>query len=239
MLRDTLIVYRVELAAAVRSRVAVAIGLVQPVLYLVLFGPLLTDALPGERAMTFFVPGLFVQLGLFATGYAGFSLIPDLRSGVLERLRVTPVSRAALLLGRVLRDATTLAVQGTALVLCGLAFGLRASWWGVPAGLALVVVAGVGLASLSYAAAVKLPGEYLFAPVVNSVAVPVMLLSGVLLPMSFAPGWLDAASRLNPLRYVVDGVRALFDGRLVVVDAAVGVAFAVACVAVALRTFRF
>jgi ABC-2 type transport system permease protein len=227
-LSDTLVVFRNELDLALRNKVALAIGLVQPFVYLVLFGPLLAPALPGGTdPWLFLVPGLLLQLGLFGTGFAGFNLIPDIRSGFVERLRVTPISRVSILLGRVLKDAVVLAIQTVPLIVTGYLFGMAANPIGVLGAVVLILVAGVGLASLSYVLALALPNEYLFAPVLNTIAIPLMLLSGVLLPLGTGPAWLDLLSRANPLRYIVDAARALFDG---VVDASVLGGFAVATV---------
>ena len=104
-----------------RNPAWVVIGVLQPVLYLVLFAPLLkslteTPGFPSGGAYNVFVPGLLIQLGLFGASGVGFGLIAELRAGVIERFRVTPVSRFALLLGRSLRDILTLVVQS--LILC-------------------------------------------------------------------------------------------------------------------------
>ncbi|WP_305790141.1 ABC transporter permease [Symbioplanes lichenis] len=218
---DVLIVFRDELTLALRTKIALAVGLVQPFLYLLLFGPLLG----GADRWLFLVPGLLLQLGLFGTGFAGFGLIPDIRAGFVERLRVTPVSRLAILLGRVLKDAVVLVGQAVPLVLAGCLLGLRADPLGVLAAVLLVLITGVALASLSYVLALALPNEYLFAPVVTTAAVPLMLLSGILLPLDDAPLWLDVLAHLNPLLYVVDAARALFAGNA---GAPAGLGFAVA-----------
>jgi ABC-2 type transport system permease protein len=246
VVRDTGLIFRRHLRQTLRSKVAVVFGLVQPLLYLVLFGPLLTRMTGisgfGGGAWDVLVPGLLVQLGLFGAGFVGFGLIADLRSGVVERLRVTPVSRTALLLGRVLRDTLVLAVQAVLLVGAGLLLGLRAPLGGLLAGLALVVLLSVSIASLSYVLALATRTEDAFAPLLSAVTLPLMLLSGMLLPMSMAPGWLDVLSRLTPFRYVVDAARALFRGdyaaAVVWEGAAVTVALAVVSVALGVRRFR-
>ena len=142
-IHDTLVVFRREMRLSLRNPAWVVIALVQPVLYLVLFGPLLTrlplSTLTGgsgsagaagtagaAEAYRFFVPGLLIQLGLFGSTFVGFAIISDWRAGVIERFRVTPVSRIAIMAGRVLRDVITLVVQAAILVLVGVAFGLRA-----------------------------------------------------------------------------------------------------------------
>ncbi|XVQ15410.1 ABC transporter permease [Spirillospora sp. CA-255316] len=216
--RDSYLIFRRCLRQTLRSKVAVVFGLLQPLLYLVLFGPLLTR-MTGVRGFgaddpwQVLVPGILVQLALFGAGFAGFGLIADLRSGVVERLRVTPVSRTALLLGRVMRDTVVLAVQAVMLLAAGLALGLRAPAGGLLIGLAFVVGLAMGIASLSYVLAMATRSEDAFAPLLSTVTLPLMLLSGVLLPMTMAPGWLDAVSRLTPLRYAVDAVRAAFGGQ--------------------------
>lgn len=246
--RDTWIVFSRAMRLSLRQPVWVVFGLLQPILYLALFGPLL-ETIADTRAFgedvdawQIFVPGLLVQLGLFGASFVGFGLIAEWRAGVIERMRVTPASRASLLLGRVMRDVIVLLVQGTMLVLVALLFGLRAPWWAMVAGVATVALLGACFASLSYAVALTLKSEDSFAPLLNGVALPLLLLSGILLPMSLAPQWLQTLSDLNPLKHVVDGVRAMFRGELTDPVALWGVAITVALVAFGLaigtRVFR-
>ncbi|MFG3249663.1 ABC transporter permease [Streptomyces sp. NPDC048187] len=225
-IRDAAIIFRDEAAAVAQKRMGLLIGLVQPFVYMALFGPLLVKMLPedGPAAWQVYIPGLLVQLGLFATGYAGFGLIPDVRSGYLERLRVTPASRLGLLLGRVLWDVLALLVQSVVIVLIALLFGLRAPFGGIVAAIALMMLVGISLAFLSYALAMKLTSEWLFAPVLNGIALPLMLLSGILLPLTYAPGWLQAIGDANPLRYAVDAMRDFFAGDYASHHVVVGVA---------------
>lgn len=243
---DTRLVFQRYMRQTLRSKVAVVFGAVQPLLYLVLFGPLLSDLVDvrgfgAGSAWQVFVPGVLVQLALFGAGFAGFGLIADLRSGVVDRLRVTPASRTALLLGRVLRDTVVVAFQGAVVVAAGLALGLRAPVAGIAVGLALVVALAVSVASLSYVVALRTRSEDAFAPILTSVTLPLMLLSGILLPMSLAPGWLDAVSRFTPFRYLVDAARAAFLGEYATAAVAEGALMAVALpvVSVALGARRF
>ncbi|WP_353479693.1 ABC transporter permease [Streptomyces sp. ALI-76-A] len=161
---------------------------------------------------TMLVPGLLLQLALFGASFAGFSVIVENGQGVVERMRVTPVSRLALLLGRVLRDATVFVFQAVLLVLASVAMGLRAPLAGILIGCAFVALLTVSLGSLSYAPAmrVRTPGE--FGPLANAVSMPPMLLSGLMLPMTLAPGWLDVLSHLMPFRYLVDAMRDAYVG---------------------------
>ncbi|WP_433469744.1 ABC transporter permease [Spirillospora sp. CA-128828] len=244
---DTRLIFLRHMRQTLRSKVAVVFGAMQPLLYLVLFGPLLSELVDvrgfgAGNAWQVFVPGVLIQLALFGAGFVGFGLIADLRSGVVERLRVTPVSRTALLLGRVLRDTAVVAFQGVALVAVGLALGLRAPAGGIAVGLLLVVSLAVSVASLSYVLAMRTRSEDAFAPLLSAVTLPLMLLSGILLPMSLAPGWLDVVSRFTPFRYVVDAARAAFLGDFssaaVAEGALVAVVLLVVSVALGVRRFR-
>jgi ABC-2 type transport system permease protein len=222
-LRETDLIFRRAMRLSLRNPIWVILGLIQPILYLVMFGPLLENMTkvqgwPDGDAWSVFVPGLLVQLGIFGAAFVGFGLLHEMHAGVVERMRVTPASRLALLLGRVLRDVVVLFVQGLILILTALLFGLDAPLDGLVVGLIVVALLGAAFSSASYAAALILKSEDALAPLANGLAVPLLLLSGILLPMSLAPGWLETISDINPLKHVVDGVRALFlDGSTSVV----------------------
>jgi ABC-2 type transport system permease protein len=213
--RDTYTVFARAMRMSLRNPAWLVISLMQPILYILLFGPLL-EPLSGQlgsgNAYQLFVPGILVQLGIFGALFVGFGLIAEYRAGVIESQRVTPASRTALLLGRVLRDVVVLVVQSTLLVLVSIPMGLRAPWVGVVLTLLVVALLGAAFSSVSYALALTLKSEDAFAPLLNAVVLPVLLLSGILLPMTLAPGWLQAVSDVNPLKHVVSGARAFFDG---------------------------
>ena len=246
ILRDTWLVFGRYLGLFLRNPVWVVIGVVQPLLYLLLFAPLLKSiaAMPGfppGGAYNVFVPGLLIQLGLFGASGVGFSLIAELRFGVVERLRVTPVSRLALLLGRALRDILTLLIKSLLLVLVALPFGLHIHPVGLLVMLGLLALIGLLFASVSYALALWLKSEDAFAPLLFTATLPLLLLSGVLLPLNLAPGWLRAIANANPLAYAVDAARALFNNHpgdpSVVKGVLIMAVLAVAAVVIAARSF--
>ncbi len=219
IIRDSWTVFTRALRLSIRQPIWVVFGLLQPILYLVLFGPLLKGIAAsnpnfGGDAWKVFVPGLLVQLGMFGASFVGFGLISEWRSGVIERMRVTPASRASLLIGRVARDVLVLLVQGSILVFAALAMGLRAPWWALGVGIGTVALLGACFASLSYAVALKVKSEDALAPLLNGIILPVALLSGIFLPMTLAPQWLQRVSDANPLKHIIDGVRAMFRGDL-------------------------
>ncbi|GGV93874.1 transport permease protein [Streptomyces gelaticus] len=244
LVHDTALVFGRYARQTLRSRFQMLFGVLMPLLYLLFFGPLL-DGLPlgsSGDSWQVLIPGLLLQLVLFGASFTGFSIIVEKSTGVVERMRVTPVSRLALLLGRVLRDALLFVVQAVLLVLAALAMGLRAPLPGVLIGFAFVALLTVALASLSYALAMKVATPQEFGPVINAVAMPAMLLSGLMLPMTLGPAWLDIASHFTPLRYLVDAVRDAYVGSYatshMLYGALVAVTFAVAALAAGARVFR-
>lgn len=245
-LRDVWLVFLRYWGIFIRNPAWVVIGVLQPVLYLVLFAPLLKSiaAVPGfprGGAYNVFVPGLLIQLGMFGAAGVGFSLIAELRAGVVERFRVTPVSRFALLMGRALRDIVMLLLQASILIVLALPFGLNIHFTGVLVVLALIALLGLLMASISYACALWLKSEDSFAPLIFTATLPLLLLSGVLLPLSLAPGWLRNIAAANPLSYAVDAARAVFNDHLGDASVEKGVliagVLAIFAVALAVRSF--
>ncbi|MEU5776162.1 ABC transporter permease [Streptomyces venezuelae] len=244
LLADTALIFGRYARQTLRSKFQILFGVLTPLLYLLLFGPLLTDLPLGSDGDSWqvLVPGLLLQLGLFGATFSGFALIIEKQFGVVERMRVTPVSRLALLLGRILRDAALFVFQAVLLVLASLAMGLRAPLAGILIGFAFVGLLAAGLASLSYALAMKVDKPHEFGPAVNAVSMPSMLLSGLMLPMALAPAWLDVLSHFMPFRYLVDAVRAGYVGDYATTTMLYGVlmalAFVLVSVTVGTRVFR-
>jgi ABC-2 type transport system permease protein len=245
LVRDTWLIFHRSLWLTIRQPTWIVFGMMLPVLYLFLFGPLLEGATKaagtGTSAFNWFVPGLLIQIAIFGTAFVGFGLIAELRSGVIERMRVTPMSRGAMLLGRSLRDVVILMVQAILLIILAIPLGLTVEPAGIAVVLALLVLIGLAVAPLSYAAALILKSEDAFAPLVQGIAMPLLLLSGILLPMALAPDWLQFLSSINPFTHTVDAARALFNGQWGDPEIAIGVAvtavLAVISVWIAARTF--
>jgi len=247
MFHDAMIIFRYQMRLLLREPVWIIIVMIQPLLYLALFAPLLDKLVgqpgfPAGNAWTTFVPGLLIQLGIFGSMFVGFGIIAEIRYGTVERMRVTPASRLGLLLGRILRDTVVLLIQATLLTLITVAFGLRVPALGALITVGIVGLLGIALSSLSYAAGLWLKSEDALAPLLNMVSVPVLLLSGILLPMELAPKWLRTIADFNPFSHVVDASRAAFRGELGDISLVFGIvaaaALAIVGLAVATRTFQ-
>ncbi|MBS2547873.1 ABC transporter permease [Catenulispora sp. NL8] len=244
---DVVLICRRQLRLDARNPVWLVVNLLQPTLYLAFFGPLLPHVIPVSAqksaggAWQVYVPGLLVQLCLFGAAFVGFTVIADWRLGVMERMRVTPISRFALLFGRVLHDVVVLLGQSLVLLAAATVAGLRIPLVAVPVALFFISLLTVSLSSLSYGLGLVVKNESTFAPVLNTTTVMMLLLSGILLPMSLAPGWLNDVSHLTPFRYVVDAVRDVFAGHYTTAPVAEGatVALVLAAASLGLGTYVF
>lgn len=243
--RDTWLMFQRSMRLTLRQPIWIIFGMIQPILYLILFGPLLEASTraagAGTNAYNWFIPGLLIQTALFGSAFVGFGLIAELRYGVVERMRVTPMSRFAMLLGRSLRDVVILLVQATVMMVIALPFGLKIDPAGAAVTLCLLALIGLLMAPLSYTAGLILKSEDALAPLVQGVALPLLLLSGILLPLALAPDWLRFLSSLNPLTHAADAARALFNGDWSNPEVAIGVTItailAVGAVWIASRAF--
>ena len=170
---------------------------------------------------------------MFST-FSGFGLIAELRAGVVERMRVTPISRVSMLLGRALRDVAILLVQSLLIIAIALPFGLSISPGGIVVALVLLALLGLIMTTFSYTIALAVKSEDVLAPTINMVFLPVLLLSGILLPMTLAPLWLQWLAALNPFSHAVNAMRALFAGAIADPTVAIGVGLMVVLCAVSL-----
>jgi len=217
LLRDTKLMFVRNMQHTIRTPVFVFVSMFQPLMYLLLFMPLLNGlqgapGIPSGHAVEVFIPGLLVLQALFGTAFVGFSLIDDIRSGVIERFLVTPVKRPAILLGRVLRDAVVLLLQCILITLVAIPFGLTVNIYGFLLSLLLYALIGITMASISYGFALIYKVEDALAPTLNTITLPISLLSGIILPLALAPLWLQDLSKVNPFSYAVDATRSLFAG---------------------------
>jgi len=231
------VIFEREITPVLRNPIGLVFTIAQPLVFLLLFGPLLTDVpgTGGESAWQWFVPGIVVMTGLFGTAGAGWAIQAELVGGSLERILVTPVSRASILAGKTLKEVFSLVAQAVIIVAVALPLGFRLYPLNVLAGLALLAVFGIGLGSLAIALAIVLRRQQeTFWAVYQFLLFPLVLLSGVLLPVEDAPGWLASASRINPITYLVEAERALFAGDFVHASVPAGVVAAAVTAAIGL-----
>lgn len=209
-----------ETLTIVRDPFSLIFSLVQPLVFLGLFGPLLAGVAGdggtfGGSSLQWFLPGVVVMITMFGTSMTGSNLQFEIMTGAFERMLATPLSRSALMIGRALKELTPLVVQAAIITLVAIPFGFTLHPLHALVGLLLVGVFGVGIGALSYALAIAArKTEWIFWAVQQSLLFPLLILSGMMLPLETGPGWMQLASRFNPLTYVVEAERVLFGGTL-------------------------
>ena len=212
LLQDVVTVAVRELRPILLAPWALAFSLVQPLLLLAFFLPLLSLTGPGG-SLQWFVPGVLVMLGLYETAGAGANLMTEARTGAHERMLVSPLRRSSLLLGRALKDLVPIVGQAVVVLAVVVPLGFRLHLPGALLGLAILGVLGIGIGALSYALALAIGSqEWVFWVTTQTLTFPLLVLSGLLLPLDGAPGWMAAAATANPLAHVAAAERALFAG---------------------------
>jgi ABC-2 type transport system permease protein len=228
--RDIGLLYQRYVTQLLRNPVWVIVAFSAPILYLALFTPLLrylprTDGLRGGNVLDLFLPGL-LSLDAFASGMGpGFSTVFELKAGVIERFRVTPASRFAILVGPILATLVLMLVLDAVIVAVAAGFGFSVHWLGLAVLAVLLALLMTIVAAFSIATALGTKEISGFAAIVNGINLPVLLLAGVLLPISLGPSWMRILAHFNPLYYLVQASRVLASGTLT--GTAVWQAFAV------------
>jgi ABC-2 type transport system permease protein len=213
LITDTSTVFSRELRPVLRNPFTVVFSMVQPLVFLALFAPLLPKVAGGGSPLQWFVPGIVVMSCLFGTSMTGSNLLYEMQTGSHERMLVTPLRRPALLVGRALKEIVPVVAQAVLVVAVCIPFGFRLHLTGAVLGIVILSAFCLGLGALSYTLALASKDrEWLFWTVQQTLLFPLLLLAGMLLPIENGPGWLQTLSKFNPLSYVVDAERALFNG---------------------------
>lgn len=220
LLKDTWLLFLRHLQKTMREPMWLFIGLMQPVLYLLLYMPLLQN-IPGKNGLPqtmvetvgSFTPGMLIIMGMGGL-FAGFSFIDEIRTGIIARWLVTPASRLSIIVSLVANQLVTLILQCILLLVVAYFFGLQVSLGGLALTMLMVLMIGMCMSAASYAISLTVQDEGALASITNTFYLPVTLLSGILIRIdSKAPGWLQTAALFNPFYYVVEGSRALFESR--------------------------
>jgi ABC-2 type transport system permease protein len=206
-----------KMRETLRNPIYILNSMLTPIIYLVLFAPLLQKlvGVPGlqtKDVLNVFVPGLLVIVAFFGGLFVGYNMIDEVRNGVIERLRVTPTSRFALLAGRVLRDLVNVLFIVILFILVSLPFGFRPNVVGLLLLIPLVAMLLITTSSLGNALGLILRDEDRLSPIVQGINLPILLLSGVLLPLELAPPWLQFLAHFTPPYYAVVAGRLLVVG---------------------------
>ena len=199
-----------------RTPELVLFTLIQPVMFVLLFnyvfGGSIGQSLPkGLSYAQFLIPGIMVQTIVFGTSATSVGLADDLRNGIVDRFRSLPITRSAVLTGRIVADAVRLLMVAVVLVLVGFLVGFRFEG-GIPLGLLMILVAVFFGFAMSWILAniglrVKDPETAQTAGFIW--LFPLTFVSSVFVPVYSMPGWLQAIARNNPVTLVANLLRSL------------------------------
>lgn len=223
MISETLAICNRELKHWYREKIAIFMSLVQPLIWLGLFGNTLGNApqlflnvLGAPNYLSFMTPGIITMTVLFTSLFAGMSVIWDKRFGYINKLLVAPISRTAIVGGKMMAATIRGVFQG--FIVLAIAFFLGVTIDTGVLGLVLIfVITGLfslGLASISIAAAASMKTHETFIAFINLLNMPLMFLSNALFPTTFMPEWMRAVASVNPFSFCVDAVRTLMIGSL-------------------------
>ena len=216
IIREVYLFFKRKLMEALREPVWVALDLTMPLLYIFLFSPLLRDLndppLSTAAVLDSFVPGILTIMA-FSSGI-GFcwNTIMELQSGVIERLRVTPVSRFSIMMGTVLMDVVSFIVPAVIVLGISIPFGFKLNIAGIAVLMLLLCMLTAAISAWSNSMALILKVSFSLSAVIRGIQLPLTLLSGALLPISLGPPWLRALAHINPLYYTVEASRVLSQG---------------------------
>lgn len=194
----------------------VAVTLVQPVIWLLLFGTLFKNVIeiPGFHAhgsyIGFLVPGVVAMSAMFSSGWSGMALIEDLNKGVTDRFLVSPVRRKALIAGRLVKKAVVVLIQSVIIVLLALLVGAT-----FPGGLGGVLVLlfvsaalGAAFGALSNGFALIMRQEEALIEAVQFLLLPLTFLSSAFLASNLIPRGMQHVADFNPVNWAVVAGRA-------------------------------
>jgi ABC-2 type transport system permease protein len=199
-----------------RSRVQIIASLGQPLLYLLVLGfglgPVYQKA-GGGSYLQFMAPGIVGMAVLFTSVFSGIALLWDRQFGFLKETLVAPVPRIYVMIGRTLGGATVAMLQGTLIVVVCLIAGFRpVSLIGIPLGFAFMALIAIVFAALGTSIGSSLQDMQGFQLIMNFLVLPIFFLSGALFPLNNLPKALSFVTKLDPLSYGVDGLRAALIG---------------------------
>ena len=220
LLCDIWLLYKRTFIETLRNPMWVAVGISTPLLYLVLFTPLLQKlaggpGFPTSNVLDVFLPGILAFLAFGSGTGRGFSVIFELQDGLTERFQVTPVSRFALLFGPILSTVSWLLIFVVILVAVAVPFGFDLHIVGILVSFVLLALLAIIFSAFSVSIALITREINSFAAIINGINLPLLLLSGVLLPLTLAPTWMRIIAYVNPIYYVVEADRALAAGNII------------------------
>lgn len=226
MLADTWHLFNKYMIITLRMPLWTLFTLIQPLIWLLIFGQLFGRFVGTANYMDFMVPGILIMTVLFGSSWSGVSLLREISAGSVDRMLVSPVSRVAIVLSRVLHSAVQVIVQ--AFIILAIAWIVGSSITTNPIniilGMTVIFLLGVGFAAISNGFAITLQREEPLVMIGNLMTLPLMFFSSALVPKEFMPQWIQTIAMANPISYAVEAVRAVMTDTINMNDFLIGFA---------------
>jgi len=212
---DTGTIARSELRKVARDPVEVLTRAAQPILWLVVFGQVLSSirAIPtGSLSyLDFLAPGVLAQSALFSAIFYGIAVIWERDLGIVQKLLVSPASRSALVSGKALAGGLRSIVQALIVTIVAALIGihLRADFLSILGVIAIVILGSALFATFSLNIACLVRSRERFMGIGQLMTMPLFFASSAIYPVALMPDWLKVVASLNPLTYMVDALRSL------------------------------
>ncbi|HUD35579.1 MAG TPA: ABC transporter permease [Streptosporangiaceae bacterium] len=220
VLRQALVIFTGRyLRELYRQPAVIFIALLQPIIWLLLFGALFKEVakIPGFGTgsyITYLTPGVVIMTAIFGSSWTGMSYIEDMQTGVLDRFLTAPVSRAALTGAMLAYQAVTTIVQSAIIIAIG--WGMGATFPGGLAGVAALVGVAVliafAMAGLSNAFGLLTRQREALIGASTTLVLPLTFLSGAFLSLRLVPHWIADVARFNPVNWAASAGRVAVAG---------------------------
>src|SRR5437763_889946 len=211
LLLPALSLWQREIVRFYRMKSRVVGVIASPVLFWLVIGSGFGNSVKAGRApgyLAYFFPGTVIMIVLFTAIFTMMSVIEDRREGFLLSVLVSPASRSAIVLGKVLGGATLATLQGLIFLAFSPAIGVRMNWLSIGIAMLAIFLVSFSLTALGFTIAWRLDSTQAFHAIINLFLIPLWLVSGALFPLSGASGWIRAIMLANPLTYGVEALRA-------------------------------
>ncbi|MBI1729033.1 ABC transporter permease [Candidatus Acetothermia bacterium] len=197
-----------------RSRSRMLGSFFQPLLYLVAmgygFGSVFSQAGQGSY-LDFLAPGVIGMSIIFTSMFSGMEVLWDRQFGFLKETLVAPMPRFNIMLGRTLGSATVATLQGVIVMLMSFILVTHLmGWLSILQAIGVMFLIATLFTSLSTMIASLLKDMQGFQAIMNFLIMPLFMLSGSLFPLQGLPDLLSLVTRIDPLSYGIDALRALF-----------------------------
>ncbi|HTL67771.1 MAG TPA: ABC transporter permease [Lacunisphaera sp.] len=209
MLKGIYAVVLIDLKRFWLDRARIAMGLLQPLLYLFVLGAGLgsSSRLGGGNYQQFIFPGVIGLSMLFTATFAAISIVFDRQIGFFKAVLVSPVPRPAIALGKIAAGSLQAAVQGAIVLPFAPFVGVPLTPLEVVFLLGAMLLSSTMFAAIGLAFAARFTSVTVFPVVSNAVLLPMFFLSGAMYPLALAPRWMQVAAHFDPVAYAVDLMR--------------------------------